>query len=470
MDRRWFGKIKNVLLWVIPMVLLALPVRAYLFSVFDHNEHMYLAAAEGLASGKTLYKDFAFLQMPLQPWGIWFVKVLSFSTSWIWSGKTLSWLAWIGVCVTTFLLVQKGEKTWLSATLVALCVGLHPTVLRCAMESSNYILPAWCCLMAWWNQKHNEKSWGAFAAGCWMALAVSTKLFYLAFLPFIFLSTPKNKRYWSLAGITIGLWPALYYLFRFPDDFFFQNWTFHHMTSAWRASLNSGTGFTWIQKLQFFKEWLAHWPTAVWMMAGLWVGFQHGKKQGYWQFGLGMAVFVLSIFVAVYPAPLFEQYMLLPWLGGVFLLSQAPRFSFRVWIILALVHVWSDPMGILYRPFRSSFVSESIAIGEKIKAEGASSDWNVAGFSPTYGLEAGLTIPDVWRTGIFLSRLDERLHDDERWIRLMDMDTALTKMQPEVIITGEEGAYDNGLASFAQTHSYRLLEGTGHLKVWILPK
>jgi hypothetical protein len=468
--RHGLGQIKKAFFWLLPFCVLAVLVRAYIFSVFDHNEHMYLAAAEGLAVGKTMYRDFAFLQMPLQPWAIWLVKTVSTSSSWLWAGKTLGWIAWFGLAITTFLLVEKERKSWLSASFVALCVALHPTVLRCAMESSNYILPAFLCLLSWWSARQGQSAIGAFGAGCFMALAAATKLFYVAFIPLVWLCIPNRQKGWGLLGIGIGLLPALYYGLQFPEDFIFQNWTFHQLTSAWRADLDSGTGFTLAEKWDFLRQWLTHWSTGLWMVAAVWSGVQARKNLSRWHFILMWLTFSVTLFAALFPAPLFEQYMLLPWLGGVFLLSQAKKFSFRLWCVLALAHLFTDPMGIMYRPFRTSYVQGTQEIALKIKEAGADSSWQVAGFSPIYGMDAGLKIADVWRTGIFLSRLDQRLSADARWVRLSEINTYLEQNQPEVILTGEEGAYDHGLEAYAKAHHYQLLEGTAHMKVWMTSK
>lgn len=454
--------------WILPVILLAFPVKFYIFSLFDHNEHMYVAAAEGLANGKTMYRDFAFLQMPLQPWIILLIKALTGTSDWLFAGKLTGLIAWIGLTAGLIFMATNGKPGLIPAALISLGTALNPTLLRSAMESSNYAIPAFFCLLAFLCLHFQEKKWNPFLAGLFLGLAASGKLFYVVFIPVLFF--PIRKKILVSAGLLAGLALPIIYLIRFPEAFMFQNLEFHYLTSEWRKSLNSGTGFSFQEKKGFFLNWLKNPIQAAWVGSAVLMSIWELRKNRRFWLNPGLWVFLLSIPLALYPAPLFEQYLLLVWLGAALLLCSLPEFSVLAWVLVAAFSIFTDPAGILKTPIRNSYIHDYHEVSQNIRKHINNPDAIAAGYSTIYAMNAGLQIPDVFRTGAFLSRLDTLIPAHPLWVRLSELEQWLEENQPDVIIAGEEFGYDAPFYRFAERNQYQLLSNTGHLSVFIHPE
>lgn len=155
-----------------------------ILTVFDHNEHMYLAAGVQVAQNKVIYRDFAYLQMPYLP--LLYGKLLQWlpiQAYYLLAGKVVSCF-FLGLSAATLFLIGRRVLGQLAPALgiVALFL-LNMTIIGPAAEVSNYIAPLALSLLSFYaflvsTDQARVKSLGLALSGFCLALAIGSKLTY----------------------------------------------------------------------------------------------------------------------------------------------------------------------------------------------------------------------------------------------------------------------------------------------------
>lgn len=341
---------------------------------YDHNESLYLTAGWLMAHDHRLYVDFAFWQMPYSPLIYATVFKVFQPENHLLAGKLTSF-AFLLLATGSLagLVRQLGGRGWLALALTAGML-LNITVVRCAMEASNYIMPIAFTFAGLWAgvagmQAARRTAGWLGLAGLFFALAVGTKLYYLpaAFGMGVALLLMKRAGGWFAAGkelalpftvgFVLGLLPVIPFILRDPELFFLNNLGAHGYTTAWwletaaayRAqNIDPGLRLSTTEKLSFTQNVLAE-PANLALLIVLLVAVLAFVKSDQRQFWRQPAVLISALaFLCAWPAafaptPMWYQYLGMPLSFAVVvlgaLLALLPAAQARVVTLLAGVWV-----------------------------------------------------------------------------------------------------------------------------------
>ncbi|HXF61980.1 MAG TPA: hypothetical protein VNK95_10195 [Caldilineaceae bacterium] len=471
-----------------------------------HNEQMYVAAGYLLAQGKRLYRDFAFVQMPYTP--LVYAAVYSFSPGGYLLKAKLVNLLWLAVA--SGLLVGRAARVTQDRLLALLLLVLFLAdyyLLRAAIEASNYTLPIAASLLAYgWLLRgvaEEAQPWtsalAAFGAGAALGVATGAKLYYLplvAAFGLVSLLYPRGRPVagrwvWGalplVAGLLVGLAPALVYAARDLDRFLFNNLGYHTLNTLWREQ-NGFTDMGWRAKLEAARD-LATNPNylilLLWLaLAGL-LRWNRRTEAGRAPLiparpGVILAggAAVISLLAAFTPRPLFPQYFAMPvpflllWVAelapGLPAPSRRLLRAFGVVIAVAgILAVLPRHTGSLRRLAAGEPWAGTVAIRESqtlrrwLDERGPvrnGTAW-IATLSPVVALESGLPFYPELATGSFVYRIGDLLTPEERARYVATSPTALPALldahPPAAIFIGEEGELEQPLLDYAERHGYQ---------------
>ena len=477
-----------------------------ILTVFDHNEHMYLAAGVQVAQNKVIYRDFAYLQMPYLP--LLYGKLLQWlpiQAYYLLAGKVVSCF-FLGLSAATLFLIGRRVLGQLAPALgiVALFL-LNMTIIGPAAEVSNYIAPLALSLLSFYaflvsTDQARVKSLGLALSGFCLALAIGSKLTYApTVVPFLIAlgrlpaenGTPAAALRYRLThglapfmgGLALGLLPLVGYLFDW-DRFLFNNLGYHALNTQWRLLTGYAGAMSVAARLDFARQILTRTDNLI-LIAGvlLAIGLSLGRFAGQRPTGrrlppgalLAMLLFLVAVPTALAPAPSFFQYFALP-VSCLFLLliyAWAPHaaadFRWRRVLLpmLVLVSVAFSGPGLqrsitrLLDPQTWSGVyvhQVAMSIRQALETAGVGPTGKIATLSPVYVIEANLPIYPQLATGPFLFRVGDLLTPAQRQRfvgaspqtvhELLDADP------PVAILVGFEGDLDASLRDYAKQHNY----------------
>jgi MFS family permease len=337
---------------------------------YDHNESLYLTAGWLMAHDHRLYVDFAFWQMPYSPLIYATVFKVFQPENHLLAGKLTSF-AFLLLATGSLagLVRQVGGKWWLALAVTA-GMTLNTSVVRCAMEASNYIMPITFSFAGLWagiagTRSAHRQALKLGIAGVLFALAVGTKLYYLpaAFGMGVALLLVKRDGGWFAAGkelalpftggFVLGLLPIVPFILRDPELFFLNNLGAHGYTTAWwletaaryRANnLEPGLRLTNAEKFTFTNNVLIE-PANLALLVVLLIGAVMLVKASGSSCWRQPAVLISALaFLCAWPAafaptPMWYQYLGMPLSFAVIvlgaLLALLPTAQARLVMMLA---------------------------------------------------------------------------------------------------------------------------------------
>lgn len=489
-----------------------------LSSPIDHNEHMYVAAgvlaAEGSAS---IYRDFAFLQMPYLPVVYGALYKLTGGSHLLLAARLASFVFIFAAATLVFTLAWKITRDrFFTIAALALFV-LNDVVIVTMQEASNYVMPAAFSIAAFYfftrgvNHEQGKANPSAlFVSGLALGLAVGAKLYYAALVPSFFIAAImfpagldlrarlKTTLLPLAVGTTVALLPAFYYLARDPGLFFFYNLGFHSLNAEWLFSSGAATEMGLIEKIVFGWRSMLELVTNAAIFVGVTYLFLVVLfEKGFYVFKrpeafLSLLCLVFTIAAYFAPAPLRVQYAALPVPFAIILmcslyasLAAASRPAVRALVIVLIIVSISAGRVRLYEHAGSLFtpgawtgsVSSEIGLEIARRLEHANVDGGakVATLSPLFALEGGLPIYKELATGPFLYRVGDLLTGDERHrykaTSPRTIEALLAADPPAAILTGFEGALDAPLEEFALVRGYLRAEwGVEGVSLYIRPE
>lgn len=236
----------------VSVVLVALSLLAslvYTLSYFDNNDLMYGAAPVVWNGDKELYIDMPFIQAPLSLLVPLFVKTLFATENLYTSARLLSTLLLLGSIAVLAASFSKEVRLIHVAVFVSLALT-NGFVISGAKEIGSYTLPmffiALCVFVSTRNIELNAK---AFWISLLVGLAASAKLNHIVLLPGVLLLLYSGGRIkfatiaYAALGLIIGASPILYFLIGDAQAFYYNNVTFHMMTSIVRGHDLHGSVF-----------------------------------------------------------------------------------------------------------------------------------------------------------------------------------------------------------------------------------
>lgn len=234
---------------------------------FDHDENVYCSAGALIASGKVMYRDFAYLQMPLLPVIYAFLFTIFKTTNYLLAGRvfsvTCSILATFLVLVA-FLRVFHHQRIYglMMGVSAAILYSFNPVIQYAGRFAWNYSFPILCIILAYLiltglDFSKSFKARWLFLAGLLTGAAVFTRLTFAfaGLIVFIVLAffTPvpvsHGNRFKKLllpffAGAAVPSALPIYYFFRAPDSFIFDTIRYFIITGGqnwmpgWKAAIS----------------------------------------------------------------------------------------------------------------------------------------------------------------------------------------------------------------------------------------
>ncbi|HTG39497.1 DUF2029 domain-containing protein [Sphingomonas sp.] len=459
------------------LVTLALAVLS-LVRPLDHDESQYVAAAALSADGLLPYRDYAYLQTPLQP--LLFAPIAALAGTWTWPALRLAnaLLAALAV-IATYVAARRAGASERSALIAALGFAVCDILLFSAATARNDALPVAMlagalALIA--GPAPNRTR--AFATGLLLAGAAAAKISYAlpaAAWGIWALTHRAHRPLWVAAGalpaalLTGWLWSLA------PDDFVFGTLTFpaqapadYYADRPWKLSLAAKA----VDTLKF----LALGPALLAIIAAA------GHRVGPWPW-LALA----GLVAALLPEPTWRQY-LLPMLPPLFVAAALaidharPEARIRRAAPLFVVAGLAPSLIALFpgAPAMLAAMRESAAI--RAGLDTASVRGPVATLSPQFLPATGRRPDPRFATGPFAFRIRAFLPPSaeapRRIITPRTLSAQFDRQPPAAILTGGEARWTSGsdalespLDHWAQTRGWRAvpLDST-RFRLWTPPQ
>lgn len=273
--------------------------------LIDYDEGFYLMAAELVAEGKVLYRDFLFNQSPLLPYlfALW-MKLTSFS--WTSARLLASFLtALLGglLYFQAFRLTNRRDLALGSVILFgsASLVGGWMTLVKPYSLSTLMMFAAFCLAC------HKRSTGSLILSGVCFALACDTRIMLAAALPaFLYGFRLGKERLIWLAGFGLGLSPNLILVMLDNTNYWFGNIGLHAIRTS------SGLVGNFGQKTEIASRLLAiqsadgsvSFQFLFLMLATLALVFTRPAEE----YKLAFRILVCLGLVSLLPTPIFNQY------------------------------------------------------------------------------------------------------------------------------------------------------------------
>lgn len=433
----------------------------------DHDESQYVAAAVLSAKGLLPYRDYAYLQTPLQP--LLMAPVAALSGAWAWPAlrlvnALLGWLTVAGVYVAA----RRSGAGERAALVAALGLAACDILLFSAAMARNDALPAAMLAGAMVAMAGRPSRASAFAAGLLLAGAAAAKVSY-ALPAAAFGLWALSRREWPLWAALGAALPALlvgWLWWLAPADALFGVLTFPARAPAdfyadrpWKLSM-AAKGVDTLKFLALGPALLA--VVAVWRGRGM---------RGPWRW-LALAGFV----AALMPEPTWRQY-LLPALPPLFVMAalaiercppgRAMRLAAIPFVIAGLV---PSAIALASGGGMPAAMGERRAIAAALGPHG-----RVATLSPQFVADPDprfATGPFAFRIRSFLSAKDETAR---RILTPRTLAVRFAACPPGAILIGGEGKWTSGadgadapLEAWARAHGWRQVPvASRRFRLWV---
>lgn len=459
---------------------------------FNHNESMYVAAGYLVRNGLSLYRDFAYLQMPHLPLLYAALFKVTGTSHYLLTARLVSFTFLLVSALVLYRACAAAARDRVTAAAATLMFLLNPFVLWGAREASNYIAPCAFTLLAAhvFARRSADRPGPAFVAGCLLGVAVGMKLYYaLLTLPFLVMAlarpraAPFRQRLARVvlplaAGGLLGLAPALFYLARDPAAFLFDNLGYHLLNARWVADQGRTETMAFLSKIRFGLGPLRS-PhvllPALWLAAALAARAGGGTEDRAPRVsGFYLLLGLTSVAAAFAPRPLHVQYMGMPvpflliFAAAVAGRVRAPRaLTVRALAVLAAFAVlacsWSDATEDIGRLLlrKDAWVPltlhDEAAQVRKLVDEHAPVG-KLATATPLVAVEAELPFYPELATGPFLFRVGDLLTGEQRRKYVATSPAHLAQRldadPPAAIFTGAELNADKPFIRYARARGY----------------
>jgi len=464
----------------------------------DHDEGQYVAAADLVAKGLLPYRDFPYLQTPLQPF--LFAPIV-----WISPGWTLIALRLIDtLCVAAAILLigrtasslAKDERAGVVAMLLALVTDSVLFAGSVARDDALPLLLLAGALERLYAAAGPMRPGRAFVVGLLSAAAASTKISYALPAAAICVQAmwrarePIHRRAMLalLAGSLVGALPTFYFALLVPRPFLFQVYSYSIVAVPDWAALK---GQSWRLTIPVrIVEWTANMmkgPLLAMLVIGIVIRWRALKPEALVQPPIALGPVVAAATLAtLLPMPSLRQYLiplaapLIPWFMA--LAKPYQQVSRGAMVLIALTSgagVAGSALLLIHpdgeeAPLRVE--REAHLIGRIARQSGATS---IATLEPIHAVDSGIDLDPRFATGQFLFRAGNvpACMDPA----LCPITTAsierLDVRPPGAILTGTQhkhpativGGLDGLLDRWAADHRYRAVAINRKNLLWLSP-
>lgn len=498
------GSTRPGLIWLAVAIALAALFARIMTYPLQHDEQFYLPAAI-LFSFDGLYSDLGFSHLPNLPFLLSGVFAVVGGEHYVLVGRLVIFVSWLMTIGALALIGRRHARSDLvAAVLVALLIA-NPALLDATgmAVTNNFIATPFALLglLAFIEAATRPVPSRGLAAlaGFLLAVAVGFKANYVVLLPPVAIAAilvpPHLTMRVRLAQLTlpfvvggiIGGAPTLYFLASDPTGFVAHVVSFHRgpQIGYWQANADpldpKAIGLS-AKMLMAQRSWLSATNLIVLLALAFYAilglrGLQVRSWAGVaarWPVMLLTGIGALAALVSFLPTPAFPQYFTL-----------ALPFAL---MLIALLHGSLDAEGrSLARPFLISALAIAVLIGAPILlstapgianiarwtgfqvhrdavdmaklANGGGQRASMATLSPVYALEGKLKVYPALAMGPFVYRASAWIPAGERvhYAHLTSpatVEAMLESAPPAAILTGQEGALDTPLSTFAVAHGY----------------
>lgn len=448
----------------------------------DHDESQYIAAV-ALTPRLLPYRDFAFLQTPLQP--LLFGPFAPLFTGHLWEALRLAnallgaGVLWLVFCAQRELGVTE-RKALIATALLMVC----DSFLFGAGTARNDMLPALLATAATYlivrGFRHAGGASVSFFVGLLGAAATAAKISYafpLAAMLLIAVLDQKMRLHplrwgWLGWGAALAAVPVLALFWLAPQAFLFGVLRFPAAAPAlWYEMIGQGWKLGWSAKGLDFAKFMALGPSLV---ALLMLGRNVLRRDNPLPCLYIDMLVMAGLIAAILPTPVWRQY-LIPMLPPLFIRlgvildqRQPERWTRLALIVTAIAGTTPSALAITEALWSGQAplalaTAQAHEIGSLARTVGATG--SVAGLSPHYWIDSGLPLDPRFAAGPFIFRTQGLLtRGEERALGLVSLDNvsaALGRDPPAIVITGGErnkggasGSLDGALDRYALANGY----------------
>lgn len=453
-----------------------------------HDESMYWAASWWIDKGM-IYKDFGFLQMPYLPYIYHWVFNLFPQIPPILLVKGLNLLAAIISLVLAYLIMRFFiRNAWLVLSVV-LILGLNAIFFQTVKYMANAVLPmpflmsAVYCFVLVYQQRSRHPGKLLVFAGIFLGIATGIKLYYVViifplFVYILFINTSLRKTHATscfLAGTLLALLPAVVLFLHSPQAFWFNNLGYHFLNTSYKSMQGYERTMDVASKMAFGWRYLSLVPVIGLLVSSafvLWLRYLNRQRLfDSWTI-LFLVLLSMTLFVALFPSPLWLHYLALPlpfW--GLLFAATAngldKKFEKYIQILVSTVLGFTLVLHIYeYEPYNTFAQQEQpwkefhLAAEKCKKLVGQpDSEAQFVSISPHLLVEAGLSPHRYFTTGLFTLRLGHLLNGSDR-VRYVvpakdDLDKLFQDAMPKGFLTGFDGTLEKPFLEFAQKNGYK---------------
>ena len=444
----------------------------------DHDESQYVAAAMLTAHGLIPYRDYAYLQTPLQPFA--FAPVAMLAGSWTWPAlrivnALLGVVAVAGVASAARIAGASRRASVTAATLFA----TTDILLFSIGTARNDALPAALSVLALGLALRRHRGAAAAAlTGLLFAGAAAAKVSYalpaLAYSGWALWHRRDHRPLWvAIGAIPVALFVAWTALIA-PQGFVFGVLTFPTIApQQYYLAADKAWKLTVAAKAIDTIKFLALGPALIALVA---------IRREAISCRLATALMMAGLLAALLPSPIWRQY-LLPMLPPLFVLlavawtRMPPGRPMRVAAaVFALAGLAPSVAAIAQGGGMVTAIRQGSALRRAMDASGVRGA--VATLSPQFLSFTGRLPDSRFATGPFYFRSRGLLEPvAESALCLVSRDTLAATALPRVIVTGGEGRWTSGdpaldtlIAQRAVKAGYRQRPVTGgQFRLWVAP-
>ena len=505
----------RLLILFITLIIVFICLFSYTVNTYIMNdEHMYVSAGV-LAQSNTVYKDFAYLQMPYLP--LVYAGIYKFTGTdlYLLYARYFSFLTVFASVVIIYLIGYLLTKEFLLALMGVLLYSFNEVLIHSMGFAWNAAPPIVFSLLAvycylYGTKRDDVKPLYLFITGLCIALAAGLKLYYITMvIPFVACSIvlPKSftlgeKLRYSLFpllfGFTMGLLPALYYFISDPQIFLFNNIGFHKLNYEWHLEnnlLTVASTTSLLPKIRYLIQ-VAGWQTSMPLLiavpiAIVFVAYNHKSLTRIFtlvysnvQLFLIVSVLLVSILSVMIPSPLWQHHLAYPFPFIVLLvftlynyisLDHKKIYLSVIAIVVLFISIYGFPVVSSYiqhltdydrwTPVR--FHREAQSITEHIGKDG-----KIVTIEPLIALEGGRMVYNEFSTGHFLFHVSEILNSQQRELysttSLPSLQYWLEEVQPAgIVIPPNYRRVDQFRESIDHTYYFVIENASGNYEIYV---
>jgi len=444
----------------------------------DHDESQYVAAAMLTADGLLPYRDFAYLQTPLQPFA--FAPIAWAAGGMVWPAlRIVNALCGAVAVIATVAAALRAGGSWRASVAAGMLFACCDILLFSIGTARNDALPAALLAVALLiaSRLGRHRRGEAMLIGALLGAATAAKVSYafpaLAYGAYALWHRDRTRAVWVMAGVVpvalfVG-WTAMiaphafwFDVIRFPaiapDQYYRAD------GRAWKLSATT--------KIVDIVKFLALGP-ALFALVRVGIGLRPRQAM------LVMILIIAGIAAALLPTPTWRHY-LLPVLPPLFVglalvwTARAPGAPERIAVIIfAVAGLAPTIAAVASGGGMASAGREAASVHRTLAKVGARGP--IATLSPQFVAGAGAAIDPRFATGPFYFRSSGLLSAaDERAMTLLSRDRLPVAALPPVILTGGEGKWTSGddgldrsLADRARFSGYRPIAiANTHFTLW----